>query len=842
MATAIQHHDGALRSAVEQHRGKLLKHTGDGVLAVFDDPLAAVHAAVAAQRALRADGRLRARMGLHLGPAEERDGDYFGSTLNRAARIMAAAHGNQVVASLSVVSAVGDAVETADLGQHRLKDLLEPEHLFQVVVDDRGAYGPPNSLDLYDQNLPRQRTRLIGREQDIAKVRSMLEESALVTLTGVGGVGKTRLAVEVATRELDRRDGAVFVELAPIADPALVLNALASALGLVPGQTESDVSPVLRVLAARSMLVVLDNCEHLLDAAADVTEQIMDAAPRSAVLATSREPLGVDGERVWRVPSLTDTTAALELFVDRARAVRPDLELSASATRSAVEICERLDGIPLAIELAAARVTHLSIEEICDRLGERFKLLTGGRRRTQQRHQTLLATLDWSYDLLSEDERTALTRAGVFTGGFTADALASVTSGRLQIDALDVLGALVDKSLVVPEVDHGPHMRYRLLETVRLYAIDHLDDSDLIATRDAHLGWVQSWLDSRPSGGILSGVFERGIEPPLAELENVRAALDWANERGDLRVLGRMAGQASAVYGYHLSDEDFRFLGRLDVEAALEGEDAGLYLLANAVNANAFGDFAGQADLASRASHLLRPGAQRRAAVSLAANALSIFDPERSKEAYRTLVAEADLSDLERVWFTARSADPLLMTGNLEDAARCLEDSRTLSLFPDMDDGWPHLLLGRFDQVRRVLAGLERAPSTVLYGYRVALLSGILAAKEGRFSEARRDLLTAARMIERFPARFADADVINGFAALAYHEGDLERAATLLAVVAQGAAWGRSPGSYALHMAYRRLLRQHLSREAVQAIRADVSGTSLAACIDAEVNRARERD
>lgn len=839
MAAALRHHDAALRSAVEEHGGRLLKHTGDGVLAVFDDPLAAVGASVAAQRALRGDGRLRARMGLHLGPAEERDGDFFGPTLNRAARIMAAAHANQVLVSVSVASAVSGSASVRDLGHHRLKDLVEPEQLFQIVIDDAGAYPPPRSLSGFDQHLPRQRTRLIGRDQDLAKLRSLLDESPLVTLTGVGGVGKTRLAVEAAAREVDRRDGVVFVDLAPVADPALVPGAIAAALGLAPGQIGDDLSSVLRVLTTRSMLVVLDNCEHLLDAAASLAEEILDAAPRSVVLATSREPLGVDGEAVWRVPSLSDQ--ALDLFVDRARAVRSDFALSAASAEAAREICEHLDGIPLAIELAAARVTHLSVEEIRDRLGERFTLLTGGRRRAQQRHQTLLAALDWSYDLLSDDERSGLCAAGVFTGGFTVDALDFIADGSIRSGALDVVRDLVDKSLVVPDVNGEGQMRYRLLETVRLYAIDRLSSDELGQARDRHAAWVASWL-VRASGDGSRLIANPAISPQTEDLENVRAALDWAIERGHLSLVGTIAGYGSGVFGYRLVDEELRVFGRPDVEAALTGDDRGRYVLASAVNANALGDFALQLELSSRSLELLEGEDVRRAASAVLANALSIYDPERSKSLYREIVASAaDRPALERAWWTGRAADPYLMTGELEAAADVLDRAQALVAHPDGDSGWPHLLLGRLDDVRAALLRLEAQPPIALHSYRLPLLGGLLAAIEGRLDDARRQLVTAARLIERFPARLADLDVVNGFAVLAYSEGDYERAATLLAVASQGPAWGRSPGSFALHVHFRRLVRYHLTSEEVARVRSASSNIAVLDALDAEVRRAEDR-
>ncbi len=388
MSGAVARHDLILREVVTNAGGRVLKHMGDGVVAVFEDPRSAAEAAVAAQRRLRSDPDaahlLRARMGLHAGVCTERDGDFFGPTLNRAARIMSAGHGGQILASSTVTEALGDAFPLLDLGRHRLRDLLDPEPLHQVVVDDIGAYPPLRSLDAFDHNLPAQRTRLVGREDDVAAVRELLATAKLVSLVGMGGVGKTRLALEVAAQELDHRAGAIFVDLAPVLAPEQVAGALASAAGLPPEQSTEESAAVFRLLVGRPMLVVLDNCEHLVEACAELAEAVLDRCPQTSLLVTSREPLGVDAERVWRVPSLPAATSAAELFRDRAAAAGGNLPDDADTDQLLTELCERLDGIPLAIELAASRTAHLSLAELADRLEQRFQLLTGGTRRRER--------------------------------------------------------------------------------------------------------------------------------------------------------------------------------------------------------------------------------------------------------------------------------------------------------------------------------------------------------------------------------------------------------------------------------------------------------------------------
>ena len=694
MAAALARHDDILRIVVEEHTGQILKHTGDGVVAVFADTLAAVEAAIAAQRALRADPDgaelLRTRMGLHVGPCRERGGDFFGPTLNRAARIMGVAHGGQVLASSSVAAVLGNAIAIADLGLHRLRDLLEPEHLHQVVVDDAGAYPPVRSLDVFDHNLPTQRSSLIGRDDDVREVRKLLESTPLVTLTGVGGVGKTRLALEVAARELDQRAGAVFVDLASVADAAQVPQAAATALGLA--STEDDrVEDVRRVLSSRSMVVVLDNCEHLLDACADLVESLLGACPPSAIVVTSREPLGVDGERVWRVPSLTSRESAVELFCDRALAVRPGFVVDAFTEDRIARICSQLDGIPLAIELAAARVAHLSVGDIESLLDERFRLLSGGRRRGRPRHQTLQAALDWSHDLLSAAEATALRRCGVFLGGFSLAAFESVVPGDdlASLQPLDLLASLVDKSLVAALPDTGGAGRYALLETVRLYALDRLAAADeTSALRDRHLAWIHEHLaDVNPFSG-----FRR--PDVLLEHDNVLAALDWAEASCDLATVGRLAVDAAlALGGVTWVDDSWRFLGRDDVAGALDDEDRCRYLATSSMNANNLGDFARQTAFAEEARTGAPGTPMWRAASLLLANALSITEPARSETLYAEVIPTIPSESRDELnWAIARSADPLFMTGRVSEAAARLDDAATLSGVCDPDRGVAKLL------------------------------------------------------------------------------------------------------------------------------------------------------
>jgi hypothetical protein len=418
MRAALLDHDEVLRTTIESHGGFLFSHTGDGVVAAFESPKSAVDAAAAAQRALE----LPVRMGLATGEAELRDGDYFGAVLNRAARVMAAGHGGQVLLAESTASLLS-GVDLDDLGQRRLRDLSTPIGVFQVRAPGlRTDFPPLRTLDSTPGNLRAAVTSFIGRESEVEEVKEALNEHRLVTLTGVGGVGKTRLATEVASRLTDEfPDGVWFFELAAVADPAAVPDAVAAVLGITqqPGKTVSE--SVATALEGRTRLLVIDNCEHVHDAAADLVETIVTQSATVKVLATSREGLGVVDEQLWLVPSLdldagTDS-AAVTLFVERARSVAQRFSLAGAIEAAAVvDICRRLDGIPLAIELAASRMASMTASEVRDRLDQRFRLLVGSRRGLA-RHQTLRHAVAWSYDMLDDSEKTLLDCCSVFAGG-----------------------------------------------------------------------------------------------------------------------------------------------------------------------------------------------------------------------------------------------------------------------------------------------------------------------------------------------------------------------------------------------------------------------------------------
>ncbi len=501
MRTALEHHDALCRAAVLGAGGQIVKTTGDGIHAVFDDPLQAVLAALQLQQALAApvpEGALalKVRCGVHCGESEARDGDFYGPALNRAARVMGAAHGGQTLLTQAVAERVADRLppdlSLLDLGTVRLRDLASPERVHQLQHATLRALFPPlRSLEATPNNLAQQLNSFVGRERELAEVRQLLSKTRLLTLLGMGGIGKSRLSVQLGAELLDEyADGVWLVELAPLADPLLVPQALASALGVKEERGASVTEALLAYVRDKTLLVILDNCEHVVRACADLAKRLLQAGSGVRVLTSSRDVLQVAGETVYQVPTLgvpaaddegSDTAGlgrlnrheAVRLFMDRAGAVQPALRLGADNAAAVAAICRQLDGIPLALELAAARTRALSVQAIASRLKDRFRLLVSGDQTVLPRQRTLRALIDWSFELLSEPERTVFRRLSVFAGGWTLESAEAVCVDDTldAMEVLDLLAQLVQKSLVVMEPGGG---RYRMLETVRAYAWEKL--------------------------------------------------------------------------------------------------------------------------------------------------------------------------------------------------------------------------------------------------------------------------------------------------------------------------------------------------------------------------------
>ncbi|WP_369829684.1 LuxR C-terminal-related transcriptional regulator [Mycobacterium sp. E2479] len=541
MAVAVARLDQTLTDVVAAHDGvrPVEQGEGDSFVIAFARASDAVACALDLQRAPLAPIRLR--IGINTGEVRLRDeGNYIGPTINRTARLRDLAHGGQTVLSgateLLVIDQLPPDVSLADMGSHPLRDLPRPERVVQLCHPDlRNDFPPLRTPKAHvSHNLPTQLTNFVGRQWEIHGLCETLATNRLVTLTGAGGAGKTRLAVQVASALAEQYgDGICYVDLAPITHPNVVPVAAARALGLPDQPGRSTIDTLQQHLRDRHMLLLVDNCEHLLDSSAAMVAGLLGSAPRLTVLATSREPLGVTGEAGWQVPSLSLSDDAIELFADRARLVRSGFTVNDDNARAVTEICRRLDGMPLAIELAAARMRALSVDEILGSLHDRFRLLTGGARTSVRRQQTLRASVDWSHALLTDTERILFRRLAVFLGGFDLDAAQAVAGvdGVERYQVLDQLTLLVDKSLVVAE-NSGGRTRYRLLETVRQYALEKLGESgeaDVVRSRHCDYYTAMAALLDAPARTD----YAQRLDQAEAEMDNLRNALGWNLETSD---------------------------------------------------------------------------------------------------------------------------------------------------------------------------------------------------------------------------------------------------------------------------------------------------------------------
>lgn len=541
MGAAIARHYELLDAAITLHGGvrPVEQGGGDSVVGVFAQPSDAIAAALHAQRTFAHEpwpgGQvLRIRIALHTGEAQLRGNDYYvGRTVIRCARLRAVAHGGQTVLSGATRDLVADRLpddaDLRDLGSHRLKDLGAPERVWQLCHPDLADEFPPlRSLNAFANNLPTQLTSFVGRDAELAELRTVLEADRLVTLTGAGGSGKTRLAVHAAADVADRHpDGVRWVELAPVSSPDAVPYAVARTFGFVEEEDRPPTQTLCEQLAASDALVVLDNAEHVLEPRAQLTQALLGAAPKLRILVTSREPLGVPGELTWRVPSLNDA-AATRLFSERASRVRPGFQAEGSEGAAVAQICRRLDGLPLAIELAAARVRMMPPARIAAALDDRFRLLTGGSRTVLPHQQTLETSVAWSHDLLDDSERALLRRLSVFAGGFTLDAAEHVCTGDVvdRYAVLDLLTHLVDKSLVQADVD-DPEGRYRLLETIRFFAGARLAESgESDRIRERHRDFFLA-LAERAEPELVKADGLAWLDRLQRDWDNLSAAADW---------------------------------------------------------------------------------------------------------------------------------------------------------------------------------------------------------------------------------------------------------------------------------------------------------------------------
>jgi predicted ATPase/class 3 adenylate cyclase len=721
-AELIAQHHRIVDSAATRHGGSRVDSAGDGLFISFATARGALSAAIDAQRELAAaswpeGAEVRVRMGVHTGEPLSASTGYVGLDVHRAARICAAGHGGQILVSQAARSLLGSSIpddaQLRDLGDHRLRGIESAERLFQVVAPGlRTEFPPVRSLDTLPNNLPRQLSSFVGREAEIEAAEARMAGSTVLTLTGPGGVGKTRLALEIGAHLVaSYPDGVWLVELASVTDGELVDDAVAAALRVKQRPNVEIVDALVEAIAERRMLLVLDNCEHLVEPIVTMADELIRRCPQLQVLATSREGLGMAGESLLPVPSLSLPDAeradadleaigecdAVRLFVDRARATLPSFTLTDANVAAVAQICRRLDGIPLAVELAAARVRSLPPGQIAARLDDRFRLLTGGSRTALPRHRTLRAAMDWSFDLLSEPEQAILPRLSVFAGSFSLDAAEAVASGAPVEagDVLDLLGHLVDRSLLVAE-EHPSEARFRMLETIRDYAQERLSESGQAAERYArHRDWFTGLVESARSAFLSGPVQPEWVRRLAADHDNLRAALRWTHEdpdgvdaelslatglwrfwevRGDLeegsawleRAVARLGGEVSARRAAALTGAGVLAAHRGDYARAAAFHDASLMLHRE------LGD----------------PLAVAAACNNLASVAVERSDLQRARDLY------AEAAELTRehgdsaaaAYTLINLADLTARMGEVDEADRLFNQS--IALFEERGDQW----------------------------------------------------------------------------------------------------------------------------------------------------------
>lgn len=691
MARDLARHDELLRRAVDAAGGHVFSHTGDGLCAAFPTASSALVAALAGQRALLATEwagttPLRVRMAVHTGAAERGGGTYQGPTLNRTARLQALAAGGQVLCSQAAAELARDrlpaTVTLLDLGEHRLADLSRPERVYQLLHPDLLASFPPlRSPQASRHNLPLTLSSFVGRSRELDQLDGLLAGSRLLTLTGVGGAGKTRAALQVAARNLDRfPDGAWLVDLSRVQDSSLVVGEVANALGMLSGAPSEGPAALEEwlgeCLLPRRLLLVIDNCEHLVEASARLAHLLLSRAPEITILATSREMLGLPGEVVFPLPPLSlpaaDATSpeqlalsdAVSLFCERGRAAQPGFGLSEANAAAVAQICRRLDGIPLALELAAARLRVLGAQQVAQRLDQRFGLLTDSGRTAVARHQTLRAAVDWSYDLLPLSEQAALRRLSVFPGTFDLEAAEAVV-GDVQAEpglgfpVLDIISHLVEKSLVLVE-ESGDQLRYRLLETLRDYGATRLAEAgEAEATqrrhRDFFLSLADDWLKQSGRAALRwSEPWTRGGE---VEQDNFRAALDWSLTQGEQVPAIRMMTALWPYWWYAGQVDVRRWLERVVLPAdASDDPDLLPVLIALALKAEEEGDGRQAVGYARRAIELAEKVGSRDdralALVVLGVRLLGVGERAEAQQVLERVIAEIASGDVPAgVWF-----------------------------------------------------------------------------------------------------------------------------------------------------------------------------------------------
>jgi predicted ATPase/class 3 adenylate cyclase/Tfp pilus assembly protein PilF len=828
MSEALARHDKILRETIEIHGGHVFKTVGDAFFAAFSTATDALEAGLESQRKLFSSewgqtGPLRVRMALHTGAAEERDGDYFGPPLNRVARLLSAAYGGQVLLSLTTQELVGDQlpadVELQDLGEYRLKDLGRPEHVFQLATSGLNADFPSlHTLDVHPNNLPMQSTPLVGREREVREVaeRVRSEEVRLLTLTGPGGTGKTRLGLQAAADLLEEfSDGAFFVALATITEPELVASTIARVLGVKESAEQSLMESLKNYLRDKHLLLVLDNFEQVLEGTSLIGE-LLGACPNLKVLATSRIPLKLYGEQEYLVPplSLPDPRVmlplevltqyeAVKLFVERAKAAKAGFEVTDENAPAVAEICARLDGLPLAIELAAARVKVLTPQKMLDRLSDPLKLLTKGARDLPERQRTLRATMEWSHALLEVGEKALFARLSVFAGGCTLEAIEVVcgaAEGDSRVEVLDGVESLVDKSLLKEEVV-GAEPRFVMLETVHQYAREKLEEiGEAEELRRLHAQYFLSLAEEE------LGTFEGGGRPEWFQLledeqDNFRVALSWSLESDEVEFGLQLAAALQPFWARrgHYGE------GRRWLEEVL-AKDGPASVVARAKAQNAIGWLAQwqgdveRASIAAKEGLELRPQVGKESSVAVRLQLLLGFTAEEWADYERAIELFEDILELSRKagdgWATAAT---LLHLGNVEGEQGNHEQAvklykKSIALCRKLDYpvlqadilvnlGYTRLLQGNYEQATAL-----SKEAIALYqeqGYRHARFEypvdnlGWAALGRGDVEEAEVKYLESLMLCRELGNKLVAAESLQGLACVAGKREDMERSARL---------------------------------------------------------------
>ena len=872
MSEALSRHDEILRAVIEVNNGRVVKTTGDGVHAVFSAATDALEAALEAQRALIREewaetGPLRVRMALNTGATEERDGDYYGSPVNLAARLLSAGHGGQVLLASLTQELVHDTLPAGaileDLGEKHLKDLFRPEKVFQLVSPDLPSEFPPlRTLEAYRNNLPLQPTPLVGREEEVSEVCDLLggEATRLLTLTGPGGIGKTRLALQAAADLLDDfPDGTFFVPLATLTEAELLLPAVAETLGVRETGEQSLDESLKEYLNERQLLLLLDNFEQILEAAPVVTA-LLGGAPGLKVLATSRAPLGLYGEHEFPVPALTlpdlERPPPLErlmqyeavgLFVERARAVKPDISITNESALAVAEICVRLDGLPLAIELAAARTKLLPPQAMLARLGSRLKLLRGGARDLPERQRTLRATIEWSYELLDEGEKTLFARLSVFSGGRTLEAVEAVcdTEGDLSVDVLEGISSLLDKNLIGQEEGMESEPRFVMLETIHEYARERLEENgEAEEVRRLHAEYFLA-LAEEAEPELWGSEDTAWIGRLEAEHDNMRVALSWALGGADVELSLHLAGALGEFWharGYY--EEGQRWLegalakgGRAPAAAYVKALDALGWLAIER------GDMKGVEAAAEEGLELgTQEGIESTRKASflrmLGATARIRGDHERAKELYEeSLAFSREAGDR---WGIANALVSLgwaaVVQGDHERGKGLYEEglvlSRELGSAQPLGDllialGYEYLLEGDYE--RATALNEEAAALLRTRGHRGVLQYaldnlGWAALLRGDHERARKLHEESLVLSRELGNRVIAAESLEGLACTAGARGEAERAAKLFGAaeaLREAVGYWQEPRERELREPYLRAVRSQIDEASWESVFAE---------------------